>query len=116
MPAFLAFLAEDTKVGERTARQYVAHLQRFADWLGQRYQAALLEATTRDVRQYKTELGKRQKPASVNAALAALRRFFQLGSRHRSYRPQLRPAPDRRRRAAARPERLFGCRPPTARP
>jgi len=28
--AFLAFLAEDTKVGERTARQYVAHLQRFA--------------------------------------------------------------------------------------
>jgi hypothetical protein len=27
-------------------------------------------------RQYKTELGKRQKPASVNAALAALRRFF----------------------------------------
>jgi hypothetical protein len=33
LPAFLAFLAEDTKVGERTARQYVAHLQRFAVWL-----------------------------------------------------------------------------------
>jgi len=74
--AFLAFLAEDTKVGERTARQYVAHLQRFAGWLHQRYQAALLEATTRDLRQYKTELCTRQKPASVNAALAALRRFF----------------------------------------
>jgi site-specific recombinase XerD len=73
---FVTFLAEDTKVGERTARQYVAHLQRFATWLDQRYQAALLEATTRDVRQYKTELGTRQKPASVNAALAALRRFF----------------------------------------
>ena len=76
LPAFLAFLAEDTKVGERTARQYVAHLQRFAAWLEQRYQAALLEATTRDLRQYKTELGKRQKPASINTALAALRRFF----------------------------------------
>src|SRR5712692_8657476 len=76
LPAFLAFLAEDTKVLESTARQYVAHLQRFAAWLEQRYQAALLEATTRDLRQYKTELGKRQKPASVNAALAALRRFY----------------------------------------
>src|SRR5438874_3480026 len=76
LPAFLAFLAEDTRVGERTARQYVAHLHRFAAWLEQRYQAALLEATTRDLRQYKTELGKHQKPASVNAALAALRRFF----------------------------------------
>jgi len=75
LAAFLAFLAEDTKVGERTARQYVAHLQRFAAWLDQRYQAALLGATTRDLRQYKTELGKRQKPASVNATLAALRRF-----------------------------------------
>jgi len=74
--AFLAFLADDTKVGERTARQYVAHLQRFAAWLAERYQAPLLDATTRDLRQYKTELGKRQKPASVNAALAALRRFY----------------------------------------
>jgi len=76
LPDFLAFLAEDTRVGERTARQYVAHLQRLAAWLEQHYQAALLEATTRDLRQYKTELGERQKPASVNAALAALRRFF----------------------------------------
>jgi integrase/recombinase XerD len=73
LPTFLAFLAEDTRVGERTARQYVAHLQRFAAWLERRYQAALLEATTRDLRQYKTELGKRHKPASVNAAQ---RRFF----------------------------------------
>src|SRR5712691_2135259 len=80
LPAFLAFLADDTKVGDRTARLYVAHLQRFAAWLEQRYQAALLEATTRDLRQYKTELGKRQKPASVNAALAALRRFYSWGA------------------------------------
>jgi site-specific recombinase XerD len=58
--AFLAFLAEDTKVGERTARQYIAHLYRFAAWLEQRYQAVLLEATNRDLRQYKTELGTRQ--------------------------------------------------------
>jgi site-specific recombinase XerD len=76
LPAFVAFLADNTKVGERTARQYVAHLERFNAWLDLRYQAALLEATTRDLRQYKTELGKRQKPASVNAALAALRRFY----------------------------------------
>jgi len=76
LAAFLAFLADDTRVGERTARQYVAHLQRFAAWLDQRYQAVFLEATTRDLRQYKTELGKRQKPASVNAAVAALRRFY----------------------------------------
>jgi len=76
MAAFLAFLAEDTKVGELTARQYVAHLQRFAAWLAERYQAPLLDASTRDLRQYKTELGNRQKPASVNAALAALRRFY----------------------------------------
>jgi integrase/recombinase XerD len=76
LPAFLAFLAEDTRVGERTARQYAAHLQRLAAWLEQHYQAALLEATTRDLRQYKTELGERQKPASVNAALAASRRFY----------------------------------------
>jgi len=74
--AFLAFLGDDTKVGERTARQYVAHLQRFAAWLAEHYQAPLLEATTRDLRQYKAELGKHQKPASVNAALAALRRFY----------------------------------------
>jgi integrase/recombinase XerC len=72
----LAFLARDTRVGERTALLYAARLRRFSGCLEQRYQAALLEATTRDLRQYKTELGKRQKPASVNAALAALRRFY----------------------------------------
>jgi len=74
--AFLAFLADDTKVGERTARQYVAHLQRFVAWLAEHYQAPLLDATTRDLRQYKTKLNERQKPASVNAALAAVRRFY----------------------------------------
>ncbi len=73
---FLAFLANDTQVGERTARPYLAQLQRFARWLEEHYQVPLLEATTRDLRQYKAELAKRQKPASVNAALAALRRFF----------------------------------------
>jgi site-specific recombinase XerD len=73
---FAAFLANDTKVGERSARLYLAHLRRFAGWLAERYQAPLLEATTRDLRQYKAELAERQKPASVNAVLAALRRFF----------------------------------------
>lgn len=63
-------------MGQRSARQYVAHLQRLAAWLEHHYHATLLEATTRDLRQYKTELGTRQRPASVNAAMAALRRFF----------------------------------------
>jgi integrase/recombinase XerC len=76
LAAFVAFLAEHTKVGKRSARLYVAHLQRFAGWLQQRYQAPLLEATTRDLREYRAELAERQKPASVNAALAALRRFY----------------------------------------
>jgi site-specific recombinase XerD len=76
LAAFLAFLAEDTRVGERTARLYVGRLRRLAGWLEQRYQAALLEATTRDLRQYKNEFGEHQTPASVNAAMAALRRFY----------------------------------------
>jgi hypothetical protein len=33
LDAFVAFLAEHTRVGERSARLYVAHLQRFAAWL-----------------------------------------------------------------------------------
>jgi hypothetical protein len=33
IPAFVAFLAEDAKVAERTARQYVADLQRPTAWL-----------------------------------------------------------------------------------
>jgi site-specific recombinase XerD len=75
LAAFVVFQAEHTKVGERSARLYVAHLQRFATWLDQRYQERLLGATTRDLREYRAELAQRQKPASVNAALAALRRF-----------------------------------------
>jgi hypothetical protein len=76
LAAFVTFLAEHTKVGERSARLYVAHLQRFAAWLEQHYQALLLDVTTRDLREYRAELAQRQKPASVNAALAALRRFY----------------------------------------
>ncbi len=76
LAAFVAFLADHTKVGERSARLYVAHLLRFATWLEQRYHAPLLEATTRDLREYRSDLAQRQKPASVNAALAALRRFY----------------------------------------
>ena len=76
MAAFVAFLAEQTKVGERSARLYVAHLQRFAAWLEQRYQPPLLDATTHDLREYRAELAHRQKTASGNAALTALRRFY----------------------------------------
>jgi len=74
--AFVAFLAEHTSVRERSARQYVAHLARFAAWLQAQYQAELLEATTRDVRAYRAQLAEDHQPASVNTALAALRRFY----------------------------------------
>ncbi len=60
----------------RTARVYLGHLQRFADWLRRQYQADLLEATSHDVREYRAHLAARQKPASVNATLAALHRFY----------------------------------------
>jgi site-specific recombinase XerD len=76
LAAFVAFLAEQTRVSERTARLYVAHLRRFARWLAAQYQAGLLEATGADLRAYRAELARRQRPASVNAALAALRRFY----------------------------------------
>jgi site-specific recombinase XerD len=47
-----------------------------AGWLNERYEAPLLEAATQDLREYRGQLTKRQKPASVNATLAALRRFY----------------------------------------
>ncbi|MBA3331818.1 MAG: tyrosine-type recombinase/integrase [Actinobacteria bacterium] len=75
MAAFLAFLAEE-QVTVRTARAYLGHLQRFAGWLRRQYQAELLEATSHDLREYRTHLAARQRPASVNAALAALHRFY----------------------------------------
>jgi site-specific recombinase XerD len=73
--AFLAALAED-HVSARTARLYVGHLARFAAWLGARYRAGVLEATSHDVREYRAQLVTRQRSASVNGALAALRRFY----------------------------------------
>lgn len=74
--AFLVFLADEPHVTERTARQYVRHVQRFAGWLVERFSAGLLEATAQDLRAYRGELASSQRPASVNAALAALRRFY----------------------------------------
>jgi integrase/recombinase XerC len=73
--AFLAFLAEE-QVSARTARLYLAHLGRFATWLRDRYQADLLDATSHDLREYRARLADRQKAASVNAARAALQRFY----------------------------------------
>jgi integrase/recombinase XerC len=73
--AFLIFLAEE-QVSARTARLYLGHLDRFAGWLRQQYRAELLDATSHDLREYRTRLADRQKPASVNAALAALQRFY----------------------------------------
>jgi integrase/recombinase XerC len=75
LAAFIAFLAEE-QVTARTARAYLGHLQRFADWIGRQYQADLLEATSHDLREYRVHLAARQEPASVNAALAALHRFY----------------------------------------
>jgi integrase/recombinase XerC len=51
-------------------------LGRFAAWLRQQYRAELLDATSHDPREYRARLAERQKPASVNAALAALQRFY----------------------------------------
>src|SRR5215207_3359011 len=75
LAAFVAFLAEE-QVTARTARAYLGHLHRFAAWLGRQYQADLLEATSHDLREYRSHLAARQEPASVNAALAALHRFY----------------------------------------
>jgi site-specific recombinase XerD len=73
--AFLTFLAEE-HVSARTARAYLSHLGRFATWLREQYRADLFEATSHDLREYRARLAERQKPASVNAALAALQRFY----------------------------------------
>jgi site-specific recombinase XerD len=73
--AFLTFLAEE-QVSARTARLYLGHLGRIATWLHERYCAPLIEATSHDLREYRALLADRQKPASVNAALAALQRFY----------------------------------------
>jgi integrase/recombinase XerC len=72
---FLAVLAED-HVSARPARLYVGHLARFAAWLRERYRASVLEATSHDLREYREQLAARQRPVSVNGALAALRRFY----------------------------------------
>jgi integrase/recombinase XerC len=71
----VAALAED-HVSARTARLYLRHLHRFAAWLGAHYQAGPLAATGHDLRAYRAQLAARQAPASVNAALGALRRFY----------------------------------------
>jgi site-specific recombinase XerD len=73
--AFLTFLAEE-QVSARTARLYLGHLGRFAAWLREQHRAELVDATSHDVREYRARLAGRQKPASVNAALAALQRFY----------------------------------------
>ena len=73
--AFLTFLAEE-QVSARTAQLYLGHLGRFAAWLWEQYQADLVDATSHDLREYRARLADRQKPASVNAALAALQRFY----------------------------------------
>ena len=75
LAAFVTFLAEE-QVTARTARAYLGHLHRFADWIGRHYHADLLEATSHDLREYRSHLAERQEPASVNAALAALHRFY----------------------------------------
>jgi site-specific recombinase XerD len=75
LPAFVAAPAED-HVSAQTARLYLRHLRRFAAWLSEQYQAGPLAATGHDVRAYRAQLAARQAPASVNAALAALRRFY----------------------------------------
>jgi site-specific recombinase XerD len=73
--AFAAFLGEES-LTPRSARLYLSHLERFASWLRGQYQAELLGATSHDLREYRAQLAADQQPASVNAALAVLRRFY----------------------------------------
>src|SRR5947207_4578676 len=47
-----------------------------AAWLRDQYPAQLVDATSHDLREYRERLADRQKAASVNAALAALQRFY----------------------------------------
>lgn len=73
--AFAACLGEESLTA-RLARLYLGHLERFASWLRGQYQAELLDATSHDLREYRVQLAADQQPASVNAALAVLRRFY----------------------------------------
>lgn len=75
MAAFLEALAAQD-VAASTARSYLAQLRRFEAWLADQYGAGLLEATAHDVHRYKADLVGTMRPNSVNAALAALRRFY----------------------------------------
>jgi len=75
LAAYLTFLAQE-QVSARTARLYLSHLGRFAAWLRDQYRAQLVDATSHDLREYRERLADRQKAASVNAALAALQRFY----------------------------------------
>ena len=86
--AFLTFLA-DEQVSARTARLYLGHLGRFAAWLREQYRAELVDTTSHDLREYRARLAERQKPASVNAALAALQRFY--GWAHDTGRAKVNP-------------------------
>jgi site-specific recombinase XerD len=86
-------------MSERSARLYVGHLGRFAAWLRAEYRAGLLVATAHDVRAYRTRLAGAQKPASVNGALAARRRFYRWA--HAAGR--VRADPTARVRPAAQP-------------
>jgi site-specific recombinase XerD len=69
-------LRQATDETGHTARLYLGHLGRFAGWLHPQYRADLIDATSHDLREYRARLAERQKPASVNAALAALQRFY----------------------------------------
>jgi site-specific recombinase XerD len=73
--AFLTYMAEE-QVSARTARLYLGHLGRFVAWLQEHYDAELVDATSDDLREYRGRLAEQQKPASVNAALATLQRFY----------------------------------------
>lgn len=75
LAAFVAHLAAED-VAEQTARTYLAHVARFAQWLHEQYQATLFEATGVDLRHYRDYLAARQSPNSVNLSLAALKRFY----------------------------------------
>lgn len=72
---FETYLREEERTAS-TVQQYLRAVGAFADWLGS---ASLCKAQTVA---YKARLCERYKPASVNAALSALNRFFAFIDRH----------------------------------
>jgi integrase/recombinase XerC len=77
---FKKWLRDDQDRGELTVQPYLVDVRNFAAWLRQTHGRDLdvTQVTPTDIKDYRTWLSavQKQKPASVNRRLAALRTFF----------------------------------------